>query len=75
MFFKCHKVFNIEYQPSIIKLLHFIDYYLFEEKENDYIKITVAMKRISEKLKISYVMLKDDIETRPNGDESSSESN
>lgn len=52
MFFKCHKVFNVAYHSGIVKLMHFIDYYLYEDKENAEIDITVTMQKVSEKLNI-----------------------
>lgn len=32
--------------------MHFIDYYLYEDKENAEIDITVTMQKVSEKLNI-----------------------
>lgn len=52
MFFKCHKVFNLKYNPSIAKLMHFIDHFMFGAKENEE-DVTVTMKKVAEKLNIS----------------------
>lgn len=51
MFFKCHKVFNIQYAPGTVKLMHFIDQFIFggESKE---IEITQTMKKNALKLNI-----------------------
>lgn len=53
MFIKCHKVFHIKYNPAFVKLMHFIDYFIFNDKENKEIDVTVAMRKISEKLAVS----------------------
>lgn len=52
MFFKCHKVFHIEYSPSFVRLMHFIDYFIFETKNNKEIDLTITMRKIAEKLHV-----------------------
>lgn len=56
MFLKCHKVFNLQYHPGIVKFMHFIDYYLFEDKENTEIDITVTMQKTADKLNVFDLM-------------------
>ncbi|XP_055309647.1 uncharacterized protein LOC129573285 [Sitodiplosis mosellana] len=53
MLFKCHKVFHLQYNPAYVKLMHFIDYFVFDDKENAEIDVTVSMRKISEKLNVS----------------------
>lgn len=59
MFFKCHKIFHIEYSPSIVKLMHFIDHYFFDDDSEA--AVTVTMKKIAEKLDIPSIFRKPSI--------------
>lgn len=53
LFFKCHKIFHLQYNSAFVKLMHFVDYFLFEDKSNIENDITVTMRKIAEKLNIS----------------------
>lgn len=53
MFFKCHKIFHLQYDIAFGKLMHFINYYLYDDVENPENDITVTMKKVAEKLNVS----------------------
>lgn len=53
MLFKCHKIFHLQYNAAYVKLMHFIDYFIFGDKENSEIDLTITMRKISEKLNVS----------------------
>lgn len=53
MLFKCHKVFHLDYNPAFVKMMHFIDYYVFENTEDDEIDITTTMREIATKMNTS----------------------
>lgn len=53
MFIKCHKVFHLDYCPAFNKMMYFIDYFLFENKNDNEAYITVTMRKLAEKLNVS----------------------
>lgn len=53
MLFKVHKVFHLQYNPAYVKLMHFINYFLFDDKENAENDVTIVMRKIAEKLNVS----------------------
>lgn len=49
MFYKIHKVFDIEYNSSLKPFMHFIEYYFYKSAE-PYIEITPKMRAVYNKL-------------------------
>lgn len=50
MFLKCHRVFHIHYLPEIRRLMDFIDYYLFENTQDEFIEVNIKMTKAATKL-------------------------
>lgn len=51
MFLKVHKVFHLNFCPAFVKLMQFIDYFVFENKCDD--QTTATMRKLAEKLNLS----------------------
>lgn len=49
IFFKIHKVFCLDYNPSLKTMMHFIEYFLFSHKAT-YIKVTPKMTEVFNKI-------------------------
>lgn len=49
LFYKIHKVFNLQYNPHVKRMMNFIEYYVFEHKAK-YIVLTPSMQELNHNL-------------------------
>lgn len=45
-FYKVHKILNLQFHPNLKILMHFIEYFIFNNEEK-YIKVTPKMQEVS----------------------------
>lgn len=50
LFLKCHRVFHIHYIPEVLRLMDFIDYYLFGNTQDEFIEVNIKMTKVAVKM-------------------------